>query len=401
MIYKDFKGLSLSALGFGTMRLPVLADGSIDHTTLDGMVDYAIAHGVNYFDTAVPYHAGLSEGAISRSLKRYPKEKWYLADKYPGHQILSSYDPAEVFEDQLKKCGVEYFDFYLLHNVNDTSIPTYLDERWGIVDYFVEQKRLGRIKHLGFSCHAGVKGMEYFLDQVGDRMEFCQIQLNYLDWSLQEAGKKYELLCDRGLPVWVMEPLRGGLLSKLDEGSESAMRALRPEESSSAWGFRFLQGLENVTVTLSGMSAPEQMVDNVKTFSDLKLLNGEETELLFAAAEKFKGAVPCTGCRYCCEGCPKGLDIPRLIANYNDGRLGWNINHSIYMSAIEEDKRPAECINCGQCAAVCPQQIDVPQVLRDFDALYRSSPTWEEICRQREEADRKEKAARRAKENQV
>jgi len=397
MEFKNFKGISLSPLGFGAMRMPTLPDGSIDQVKLDEMVDYAIAQGINYFDTAAPYHSGLSEGAISRSLKRHPKEKWFLADKYPGHQIVSHYDPAAVFERQLKKCGLDCFDFYLLHNVNDKSVETYLDPKWGIIDYFVEQKKQGRIKHLGFSCHSRPEGLKDFLDAVGEHMEFCQIQLNYLDWTLQDARAKYELLTERGIPVWVMEPVRGGKLSKMPEELEAQLKAMRPDESISSWGFRFLRGLENVTMVLSGMSNLEQMMDNVKTFSTGGTLEECEKEVLFAVAEKLMDAVPCTACRYCCDGCPVGLDIPLIISNYNDARLGWGINNAIYMSAIAPDKRPDACIGCGQCSSVCPQQIDVPAIMADFAALYERSSKWEDICREREEADLREKAARKAK----
>lgn len=193
MITNEFQGKQLSRLGFGTMRLPVKANGSIDEAQVTEMVAYAIGHGVNYFDTAYPYHGGQSERVIGRVLKSYPRESFYLATKYPGHQILSGgYHPAEIFEEQLQKCGVDYFDFYLLHNVYEKSMETYLDPRWGIIDYFKEQKRLGRIRHLGFSSHAGVRSLKEFLDTCGDDMEFCQIQLNYLDWTLQDAKGKYD-----------------------------------------------------------------------------------------------------------------------------------------------------------------------------------------------------------------
>ena len=392
MIYKKFKELSLSALGFGTMRLPVLENGSIDQKTVDEMVDYALAHGVNYFDTAAPYHSGTSEIAIGKALSRYPRESWYLADKYPGHQISSHYDPAATFEEQLEKCGVEYFDFYLLHNINENSVSTYMDERWGIVDYFVEQRKAGRIKHLGFSCHSMVDGLEAFLDYCGDKMEFCQIQLNYLDWTLQNAKAKYELLCDRGIPVWVMEPVRGGKLSRMPEDMDAQFRAMRPDESISAWAFRFLQGLENVTMVLSGMSNMEQMIDNVKTYSEHKPLNAQETVLAFEAADKLKGALPCTGCRYCCDGCPVGLDIPRLISLYMDGKFYPSLNISMQYDAMPEDKVFSACIGCGQCAAVCPQNIDVPAAMQEAAEFFSKLPKWAEICRQREEAAAKAKA---------
>ena len=202
MMTDDFQGKQLSRLGFGTMRLPTNADGSIDEARVAEMTAYALEHGVNYFDTAYPYHGGESERVIGRVLSKYPRNSYYLATKYPGHQIISTgYDPAEIFEEQLKKCGVEYFDFYLLHNVYEKSMEVYLDPQWGIVDYFKEQKRLGRIKHLGFSCHAETKGLKEFLDVCGEDMEFCQIQLNWLDWTLQDAKGKYELLTKRGIPV--------------------------------------------------------------------------------------------------------------------------------------------------------------------------------------------------------
>ena len=190
MIIKSFKDKKLSLLGFGTMRLPMNEDGSIDEVQTREMVDYAIRHGVNYFDTAYPYHGGQSEIVIGKILKDYPREKFYLANKFPGHQIAESYDPKAIFEEQLEKCGVEYFDFYLLHNVYENSIETYMDPKWGILDYFKEQKRLGRIKHLGFSTHGSLETIKKFLDYCGDDMEFCQIQLNYLDWTLQNGKEK-------------------------------------------------------------------------------------------------------------------------------------------------------------------------------------------------------------------
>ena len=201
MIYSEFCGKKLSLLGFGAMRLPQ-KDGGIDCELTEEMVKYAIDNGVNYFDTAWPYHGGESERVLGKILSGYDRDKFYLATKYPGHQLSSSYDPAAIFEKQLEKCGVEYFDFYLLHNVYEKSLDVYFDPKWGIIDYFREQKRLGRIKHLGFSSHGQPENLREFLDICGD-MEFCQIQLNYLDWTLQDAKAKYELLTERGIPVCV------------------------------------------------------------------------------------------------------------------------------------------------------------------------------------------------------
>lgn len=393
MITNDFQGKQLSRLGFGTMRLPTNADGSIDEVRVAEMTAYAIEHGVNYFDTAYPYHGGESERVIGRVLGKYPRDSYYLATKYPGHQISSTgYNPAEIFEEQLQKCGVEYFDFYLLHNVYEKSMEVYLDPQWGIVDYFKEQKRLGRIKHLGFSCHAETKGLKEFLDACGEDMEFCQIQLNWLDWTLQNAKGKYELLTKRGIPVWVMEPVRGGRLAKLSDTEEAKLKALRPEDSIASWGFRFLQALPNVKMVLSGMSNMEQMVDNVKTFSEEKPLSEEETTLLLEIAEGMKDSIPCTACRYCCDGCPAGLDIPGLISTYNEIRFSPAVNVAMRIEFMPEDKKPTACIGCGQCTRMCPQNIDIPGALKDFAEKLSKLPSWAEICRQRELAAKGGKA---------
>lgn len=389
MRYNEACGENLSRLGFGCMRLPLTADNAIDGKALQRMVDYAIANGVNYFDTAWPYHGGQSEIAIGKALKRYPRDRWFLANKYPGHQIATSYNPAEVFEEQLKKCGVDYFDFYLLHNVYENSIGVYTDPKWGILDYFKEQKRLGRIRHLGFSSHARPDTLEKFLDYAGDSMEFCQIQLNYLDWTLQDAKAKYDLLTARNIPVWVMEPLRGGKLAALGEADEARLKALRPDESCAAWSFRWLQRLDNVKVVLSGMSALDQMVDNVDTFSGGLAQSDDEASLLLQMAEGMKDALPCTRCRYCCDGCPMGLDIPMLIHAYNDIRYFQSMNIAMQFDALPEDKRPSACVACGACAAVCPQNIDIPGALKALSDTLAGMPSWAEICRQREEAARK------------
>lgn len=392
MIYTDFQGKRLSLLGFGTMRLPQRPDGCIDQEEVERMVDYAMAHGINYFDTAYPYHGGASEWSIGKALKKYPRDAFYLADKFPGHQICASYDPADVFEDQLKKCGVEYFDFYLLHNVCEKSMDTYLDERWGIIDYFKEQKRMGRIRHLGFSSHGRLDFLERFLALYGGDMEFCQLQLNYLDWTLQDGRQKYELLTRQGIPVWVMEPVRGGRLAKLSEGETAALAALRPDESAAAWGFRFLQGLPNVKMILSGMSDQAQMEENVHTFSQAKPLTAQEEKAVFDIAEGMKNAIPCTACRYCCDGCPAGLDIPMLLSVYSDIRFSPSVNTAMLIDALPEDKRPSACLACGKCSKVCPQGIAVPDLMRQFTGALEKLPSWADISRQRDESQRRNRA---------
>jgi len=401
MLTNDFQGVSLSRLGFGAMRLPLRPghkeDTAIDADQVDRMIDYALAHGVNYFDTALPYHGGMSERVLGRSLARYPRESWYLADKYPGHQIAERYDPAAVFEEQLQKCGVDYFDFYLLHNVYENSVQVYTDPQWGIVDYFVEQKRLGRIRHLGFSSHAGIPTLTSFLDRCGDKMEFCQIQLNYLDWTLQQGKEKYELLTERGIPVWVMEPIRGGRLADLSEVQMERLRRYRPEEGAAAWALRFLQGLPNVKMILSGMSDLEQLEQNAATFAQDRPLSPEERAALLDLAEGMKDSVPCTACRYCCDGCPMGLDIPAMLAAYNEARFalrtGGRLSSGIRMrfDALPLDKRPAACIACGKCARICPQGIDIPAALKDLSGILEQIPDWAEVCRERDEAARRDR----------
>jgi len=388
MIYSEFKGKKLSLLGFGAMRLPTVGE-HVDEAHVARMVDCAMAAGVNYFDTAYPYHGGESELVLGRVLASYPRESFYLATKFPGHQISSSYDPAAVFEEQLRKCGVDYFDFYLLHNVYDKSMQTYLDPRWGILDYFVEQKKLGRIRHLGFSTHGSLECMEEFLSKHGEHMEFCQIQLNYLDWTLQKAKEKCALLARHGVPVWVMEPLRGGKLANLPEEAMAQLNALRPDEGAPAWAFRWLQEMPGVKMILSGMSNLTQMEENIRTFEARRPLNEAETQALLDLAETLKDSIPCTACRYCCDGCPMGLDIPFLLASYNDFRYAPSFNVTMHIEALPQDKTPAACIACGKCAKVCPQDIDIPGALKEYAEKIRQAPSWAEICRQREEAQKK------------
>ena len=386
MIFKKFKNENLSLLGFGTMRLPLKEDGTIDEVQVEQMVEYAMENGVNYFDTAYPYHDGESERVIGRILSQYPRESYFLADKFPGHQIFDDYTPERFFEEQLERCQVEYFDFYLLHNVYEKSINTYKDSNWKIVNYLLEQKKNGRIKHLGFSSHGSKEIMKEIIAYCQGELEFCLIQLNYLDWTLQGAREKYEMLTEMGIPVWVMEPVRGGKLARLSDEQEAFLKKLRPEESTPAWAFRFLQDLPNVHMVLSGMSAMEHMKDNVKTFEEYKPLSEEERQFLFDVAEGMKTSVPCTSCQYCVAGCPKGLDIPMLISIYNELKFVPTVNASMRIEAMEEDKKPTACIACGKCSHMCPQGIHIPEIMKELPELMAKLPTWEEVSRLREEA---------------
>ena len=373
MLYRDFKGLSLSRLGFGAMRLPCVDgdDATPDQAAVDEMVDYALEQGVNYFDTAWGYHGGQSEVVLGRALARHPRESYYLADKFPGYDLSNMGKVKEIFERQLEKTGAGYFDFYLFHNVCEMNVDGYLDPANGILDYLLEQKRAGRIRHLGFSAHGAIPVMERFLEAYGKEMEFCQIQLNYLDWEFQDARGKVDLLRKWDIPVWVMEPVRGGKLARLGEKDEARLAALRPDERPVAWAFRFLQGIPEVTVTLSGMSDFEQLKENVQTYSEERPLSEEELATLMDIAHEMgaQGTVPCTACHYCTSHCPMGLDIPKLLEMYNEaivtgGRGGFI--PSMFVGTLPEDKRPSACIGCGSCAAVCPQQIDIPGTLAEF-----------------------------------
>ena len=395
MQYSTACGEKISKLAFGTMRLPLKDDGSIDQNQVNEMTDYAMAHGVNYFDTAYPYHDGRSEIAIGKALAKYPRESFRLVTKFPGHQFMKKYDCDGIFHEQLAKCGVDYFDFYLFHNVYENSFATYKSGEYGIVDYFVKQKQLGKIRHLGFSTHARAENLEEILDFFGDRIEFCQIQLNYVDWTLQDAKKKIELLGSRGIPVMVMEPVRGGKLTDLGEENNARLKGLRPGESIASWAFRWLAEIPEVATVLSGMSSLEQMKDNIRTFTDGAPLSEEEWNMMLEIAETLKKGVPCTACRYCCAGCPMGLDIPMLLAGYNDMKFASAFTVKMQMDGTPAEKWPDKCIGCGACASVCPQHIDIPEVLKEFDELLHTGPTWAELCRQREEAAEKMRAAMR------
>lgn len=373
MIYRDFQGEKLSALGFGTMRLPVVGGdyAKIDEKAAAEMFDYAIQKGVNYFDTAWGYHDGESEKAVGNILSAYPRESYKLATKFPGYDLSNMDKVEEIFEAQLKKCRTDHFDFYLFHNVCEMNIDEYLDERHGIFAYLKEQKENGRIRHLGFSAHGSYGVILRFLEKYGGAMEFCQLQVNYLDWSFQHAKEKVELIQSRGIPVWVMEPLRGGRLAHLSEGEEAVLKAMRPEEPVPAWAFRFLLGIPGVKVILSGMSDMRQVQDNIATFSEEKPLGYAERAALLEMAEGMykKTSLPCTACRYCTAHCPKQLDIPELIKLYNEHRFtGGGFIAPMALSKLPKDKWPGACIGCRSCEKVCPQQIKISEMMKDFSA---------------------------------
>jgi len=373
MIYKDFQDLKLSALGMGCMRFPI-CDGDeskIDREETSEMIAYAMEKGINYFDTAWVYHGGNSELILGEMLKEYPRDSFYLATKFPGFDLSNIEKVEDIFEAQLKKCQVEYFDFYLFHNVCELNINQYLDPKFGIFDYLMKQKKNGRIRHLGFSTHGNLDTMKRFLDAYGKDMEFCQIQLNWLDWDLQNAKIKVELLNEHNIPIWVMEPVRGGTLAKLESEHEERLKKLRPEATVVEWAFRFLQSIEGVTVTLSGMSNFEQLKENIATYEVDKPLNATELNALDRTVEAMisKNKLPCTACRYCTSHCPMELNIPWFIELYNEHvYTGGGFISSMAMRALDDDKKPSACVGCRACEAVCPQNIKISEMMTDFTA---------------------------------
>ncbi|MBE6811684.1 MAG: 4Fe-4S dicluster domain-containing protein [Ruminococcaceae bacterium] len=371
MLYNEFKGLQLPALGMGCMRLP--GDGyakpRIEENETEQMIDLCMQGGINYFDTAWGYHSGNSEPLLGRLLQKYPRESFYLASKFPGYDLSNLGKAEEIFVKQLEKCRVDYFDFYLFHNVCELNIDGYLDdEKYGDFSYLLKQKQNGRIRFLGCSVHGDIHVLKRFLATYGEHMDFCQIQLNYLDWEFQDAKAKVELLSRYNIPVWVMEPLRGGKLANLDKKHTSRLRTLRPDESIPGWGFRFLQSIPEVKVVLSGMSSLAQLQENIKIMSERKPLSENEWNILQEIANEMATAnsLPCTACRYCVDHCPMELNIPWIIDMFNEINLTTGVVPVIRMRSLPTDKQPSACLQCRSCEAVCPQQIKIADMMKNF-----------------------------------
>ncbi len=381
MIYKELCGERISRLGMGNMRLPTKGEGMnapIDEEKAQEIIDFVFANGVNYYDTAYMYHGGESERFIGRALKKYPRERYFLASKMPNGP-LETRTPEDVFEEQMQKCGVDYFDFYLVHNVSEGSIGTFTDPEKGVIPFLIEQRKKGRIRHLGFSSHSRPDTLEKFMDAY-DCFEFTQIQLNYLDWELQDAKRQYEIISSHGIPVWVMEPCRGGRLASLSKRADALLKAAEPERSVASWAFRYVASLPNVGVILSGMTQLDQARDNVKTFSEEPGLTEEEQATLAKALDMMRSEinVPCTACHYC-DGCPMGLDIPTLLSVYN--ALAIDARSFTAMARLEQqpkDRRPDACIACGACREKCPQRIDIPTVMGELNEKLAQMPRMPE-----------------------
>ncbi len=361
MYTKDFHGRPVSALGLGGLRFPTVEGdkNTIDRIEGQKIVDAAMAAGINYFDTAYSYQKGDSERFLGEALRKYPRESYMLATKF---YVAYTTDIEATFDMQLARCGVDYFDVYMLHCLDESTIDAYMDEERGYVAFLRKQKELGRVKHIGFSSHAAPETLARFLDWF-DGFDMALIQLNYVDWTHLRAKEQYEILTAHGIPVWVMEGLKGGRLSSLSEDSAKILREYAPEKSLSSWGLRFLQGLPNVQTVLSGMSSVDQVRENAQTFARYNPLSQEELNVLWRAKDVFMEALgaPCSACRYCCDTCPAELNIPLLIQGYNEKRISgatWKIE------GLDSAKGAQHCLQCGACASRCPQKIDIPAIMR-------------------------------------
>ena len=363
----------ISLLGFGAMRLPIVdgVETNIDVAKTEEMVSYAMEHGINYYDTAYIYHMGESEKVMGKILKKYPRDSFYLATKMPLGMIQSKEQVEQIFEEQLKKCQVDYFDFYLCHSVNSLSYGTI--QKYDVYEVLNKKKQEGKIKYLGFSFHDTPELLEEIVKKY--KWDFVQIQMNAIDWEMVNAKKQYEIAEANGLQLMIMNPLRGGQLSTLNEASAEILKQANPDASLSSWGLRYVATYPNVLCTLSGMTTMEQLQDNVKTFTNFKPLDNKEQEIYQEAITKYKlaGAIACTGCKYCID-CPVGIEIPKIFSIYNQHKNGTKYRDWQFTMAYEqipEDHRADKCINCGICKTKCPQKLDIPNLLKDVDALYK------------------------------
>lgn len=372
MQYSNFNsiGRPISKLGFGLMRLPKAEKDSetIDRNEAFRLIDLAIKSGVNYFDTAYVYHGGDSEIFAKEALGRYPRESYCLATKLPGWAIKEEKrHTPELFEEQLKKCGVDYFDFYLLHSVNRDIMKTFEEDK--SYEYLSKQKELGRIRHLGFSYHGD---LEFFIELIDKyKWDFVQLQINYYDWENQNAKAYYKALEERNIPCIVMEPVRGGSLHTLNAEAKAVFEELG-DASAASYALRYVAELPNVLVTLSGMSTYEQVEDNLKTFAECKPLSDAEKAAVEKANVLFRKnfAVPCTECKYCVETCPAGINIPACFKAYNEYNKTRNrADFSEHYSKINENQRAVNCLDCKSCIDKCPQKIDIPKELRKVSEL--------------------------------
>lgn len=368
MQYKEYKdGIKLSRLGMGNMRLPVKEgdDSRIDYEKAKNIIDRCMAEGINYYDTAYIYHGGKSEEFVGKALAQYPRDSYYVADKF---NLQANPDYKGQFADQLARLQMDYIDFYLLHGIQDGFAAEILSD--GCIEYFDEQKKQGKIRYLGFSYH----GTPAMLPQVLEAYswDFVQIQLNYYDWYFGEAKELYEILAKAQIPVMVMEPVHGGMLANMTQEAEKILKTEAPDMSLASWAMRWVMSLDNVQVVLSGMSDMMQIEDNIHTFDGAPPLSPMDHEKIKKAADIQHSMVEvaCTACRYCCPDCPAGLDIPFLLKAYNAAKIGgeWRLGS---LMALPAEKRPAACIGCGSCTKHCPQSFEIPKYMNEMKDILK------------------------------
>ena len=360
---------TMPKLGFGLMRLPE-NDGVIDHEQVCRMVDSYMDAGMNYFDTAYVYHGGKSEVAAREALvKRYPRDSFMIATKLPAWEIKKSEDVDRIFNEQLERAGVDYFDFYLLHSVEDGSnYDTY--EKYDCFSWGMKMKEEGKIRHLGFSFHGSPELLSEVLDKHPET-EFVQIQLNYLDRTnpVVRSQELYEILSSRNIPIIVMEPVRGGMLANMAPEIEEKFKEVRPDASVASWALRFVGSLPGVMTILSGMSNEEQMKDNINTFKNFEPLTDEEFAIVNEVTSDILNMkqIGCTACKYCCDGCPMQISIPDVFRTINTLRRypdDWRAKN-FYSGVASRGGRASDCIGCGQCESVCPQHLPIIDLLKE------------------------------------
>ena len=362
-------------LGFGLMRLPLLDpndDGSVDLELMKKMVDSFLEQGFTYFDTAWMYCGGKSEEAAREALvKRHPRDSFTLTTKLPAYMLRREEDREWLFEEQLRRTGAGYFDYYWLHDVNSHSIRTF--DKLNCWDFILEKKRQGLVRHVGFSFHDGPELLDRVLTEHPE-MEYVQLQLNYLDWDSigVQSHACYDAAVRHGKRVIVMEPVKGGTLAKVPAKLEAMFKEREPEMSVPSWAIRFAATQENVMVVLSGMSSMEQLLDNTGYMKDFKPLDAEELALMRKAADILNESivVPCTGCSYCTVNCPKNIAIPKYFSLYNADmqelkEKGWTPQGSYYANLTLQFGKAGDCIKCGRCEAMCPQHLPIRRYLED------------------------------------
>ena len=359
MIYKNFNGGNKdhSLLGFGTMRLPMNEDKTIDFAQAEKTIDKAYAEGVNYYDTAYIYHDGKAEAFIGEVLKKYPRDSYFLADKLPMWLIKEADDMERIFNEQLERCGVEYFDYYLAHSLGKKTVEVMRE--LNTIAFLEKKKAEGKIRHIGFSFHDDAECLRDVISMFD--WEFCQLQLNYADWNRFGAHELYEIATSANLPIIVMEPVRGGMLANPAPAIAEIQKGYAPEKSCASWALRFVASQPNVCLVLSGMSDMSQVEDNLSTFADdTVFLNSEENAIIIKSMNILDNlkSIPCTGCKYCMP-CPFGLEIPMIFGTYNNVEL-FKERYDDYTKRIPEDKRADKCTGCGACMAACPQNIQIP-----------------------------------------